>query len=331
MKLVELGSEAVLVEVLKDRFAANKGDLIQGPGDDAAVFRVGDKLVAIASRMLVDTYRTELGLTDPYDLGWEAALAALNSVAAMGARPTYSTVSVGCDLWDTDEAVVDSIAQGIADLSAKYGSSIAGLSTTANRESIVVNVTQVGELDESHLALRKGAQIGDEIIVTGTLGDAIAAVELIKHGYAGDPEHRDYVQSQFHREPRVNAALAAVETGKVHAMMSLSSGLTADLKKLSKSSCTGAQIYLDRLPMSADLDKAAAELEQDPEFFAATGDMDYELLITCSGTDVAEVVAAIRETGTSATGIGEIIDGHQVLIIDTTGGETIAPRSWDHF
>lgn len=331
MKLVELGSEAVLVDVLKDRFAVNKGELIQGPGDDAAVFRAGNKLVAIASKMLVDTYHAELGLNDPYDLGWEAALAALNSVAAMGATPTYSTVSVGCDLWDTDEATVDSIVQGIADLSAKYGSSVAGLSTTSNRESIVVNVTQVGELDEKHLALRKNARIGDEIIVTGTLGDPAAAMELIKHGYAGDSEHRDYVQSQFRREPRANAAVAAVQTGKVHSMMSLSSGLTSDLKKLCKSACTGAQVYLDRLPVSEGLDRAAAELEQDPESFAASGDMDYEMLITCSGTDVAEVVAAIRKTGIQAGGVGEIIDGHQVLIIDTTGGETIAPRSWDHF
>jgi thiamine-monophosphate kinase len=139
------------------------------------------------------------------------------------------------------------------------------------------------------------------------------------------------VERHLKPEPRVFEARAAVKTGKVHAMMDLSDGLSADLAKLCEASGVGARVLAESLPISRDLHIAAARLDADPVTLAASGGEDYELLLTCDPADSAEMIAAIGSSGSAPKVIGEIVDGESVVLVDSTGNESEMPESWEHF
>ena len=155
----------------------------------------------------------------------------------MGGMPTYSFVSIG--LPDIDVGVVEAIYEGMRDVSAKYGSVIAGGDTVAQqrRDRDQRDAARHGRA-RACVARRDGAKPGDAIIVTNTIGDSRAGLELLLK--LGLDEARRVSEACVMRhlkpEPRVAEARAAVATGKVHSMMDLSDGLAADLRKLCEAS-----------------------------------------------------------------------------------------------
>ena len=265
----------------------------------------------------------------------------------MGGVPTYLFASIG--LGDIDIGVVERIYEGIRDVSAKYDSVIAGGDTVASSAGVVINITALGEVEPQHAARRDGAIPGDAIVVTNTLGDSRAGLELLlKYGLDGARSFgsgpvgpasvasirsngEQLVERHLKPEPRVKESRAAVGTGKVRSMMDLSDGLASDLAKLCKASKVGAKVFADRLPISQELRAAASKLAADPVELAASGGEDYELLITCAHDDIAELVQAIEEAGSSATSIGEIVEGKDVALISPDGDQRPMPGSWQHF
>lgn len=332
MLISQLGGENALINLIREKYGAVPGgDLALGIGDDAALVRYGDKYMLITTDLLIENTHFRMDINEPYLLGWKSVAVNISDVAAMGGEPTYAFVSIG--LPDIDVEIVDQIYAGMHDASAAFGSVIAGGDTVGSESGIVINITQLGMVEQDKAARRDGAKPGDSIIVTNTLGDSRAGLELLlKLGLA---EARRVsaitVEKHLKPEPRVFEARAAIATGKVHAMMDLSDGLASDLPRLCAASEVGAKVFADKLPVSREMQIAAVRLDSDPIELAASGGEDYELLLTCAPENSQAVIKAIQNTGSNASIIGEIIDEKAVYLVSSNGETNPMPESWSHF
>ncbi|MGQ9455348.1 MAG: thiamine-phosphate kinase [Armatimonadota bacterium] len=333
MKISEFGGENALVNLISEQFSAAPGDnLALGVGDDAALVDIGDWFLVVTTDILIEGTHFRMDINEPYLLGWKGAAVNISDVAAMGGEPTYSFISIG--LPDIDKDVVVSIYEGLHDANTAFGSAIAGGDTVASESGIVINVTQLGIVEKNLAAFRGRACPGDVVLVTNTLGDSLAGLQLLLK--MGLEEARRAcsrcVEKHLKPEPRVAEARAAVKTGKVHAMMDLSDGLAADLPRLCAASKTGARIRMDALPLSDEIYIAAARLDADPVTLSTAGGEDYELLITCAREDAPTIIQAMRTAGSNASIIGEITcEPNRVCLVDSTGKDVPFPKGWEHF
>lgn len=332
MKISEFGGEAAIINLIREKFGtAEQGDLTLGIGDDAALIRSGDKFVVVTTDLLIENTHFRMDLIDPYQLGWKSIAVNLSDIAAMGGTPTYSFVSIG--LPDMEVEIIESIFDGMRDVSDTFGSSLAGGDTVASEAGIVINVTQLGSVEADRVARRDGAKPGDVILVTNTIGDSRAGLELLlKFGLEqARRASESCVVHHLQPEPRIAEARAAVSTGKVHSMMDLSDGLASDLQKLCCASGVGARVMAGAVPVSKDTHIAAARLDLDAVRLAVEGGEDYELLLTCSTKSAIAVARAISTTGSSARVIGEIVEGDGVVLAMQNGSEETIGGSWEHF
>lgn len=333
MRISELGGETALVKLIQEKFGgATGGGLALGIGDDAALIEMGGSFLIVTTDLLIEHTHFRLDMNEPYLLGWKSVAVNISDIAAMGGVPTYAFVSIG--LLDVDVSVVEGIYQGMRDASERFDSALAGGDTVGSDCGIVINVAQLGMVEREYAVRRTGARPGDAVIVTNTLGDSLAGLELLlKHGLStARGISSALVERHLKPIPRVDEARAAVTTGSVTAMMDLSDGLASDLAKLCEASGVGAVVSADDLPISDNLRRGAEVLGRDPIEVAASGGEDYELLITCDQRSADRVIAAIEGiTGSSATKIGEIADGTDVVLAAADGSRRPMPQSWQHF
>ena len=310
-------AEFELVDRIRRR-AATRGDVVLGIGDDAALLRVpADRLLAVAT----DTLNAGVHFPDgtaPADIGWKALAVNLSDLAAMGAEPAWCTLSLS--LPSGDDAWVDGFLDGFLELAALHGVALVGGDTTRGPLSVCVTVHG---LVAAGMALRRdGARPGDDIWVSGTLGDAAAALAL---GASAPPALRGRLDRPV---PRVSlgAALAGIATAAVD----VSDGLFADLGHVCAASGCGAALEVDRLPASAALE-AAVDVDARRILQAAGGD-DYELCFTADPESGEAIAGAARATGVPVTRIGRVDAGAGVRARDAGGRAWEPPRAgYAHF
>jgi len=335
MRISEIGGEIGLIERLRATYAGAVGSgLALAAGDDAAVLDVPAGLQVVATTdLLIENVHFRRDWSDAYSIGWKAAAVNLSDLAAMGADPTFTFVSLALPPEETVESI-ERLYDGLCDCLGRYGARLAGGDTNRTPGGLAVNITQLGTVP-SGLALRRtGAKIGDTLLVTGTLGNSAAGLALLEqHGPAkAEKLYRALVQSHRRPQPRVVAALALRETGLVHCCMDLSDGLASDLPKLCAASGVGTRVDVSRLPLSGDLSAMAAELGRPVWGFALGGGEDYELLLSVAPADVEAVSAAVAVTGTVLTPIGEITRvGLHFVGPDGTDLPNASGGGWDHF
>jgi len=335
MRLSDIGGEFGFIDHIRATFAATKADGLAVPlGDDAAVLDVPpDRQVVVTTDGLVEGVHFRRDWSDPYSIGWKAAAVNLSDIAAMGADPTFAFVSLALP---TDETLewLERLYDGLCDCLNRYGARLAGGDTNSTSGGLVITVTQLGTVPRGQALTRSGAKVGDVLLVTGTLGDSGAGLALLSQCGAAQAEkiNKEVVQSHRRPQPRVVAALAARETGHIHAAMDISDGLAGDLPKLCLASGgIGARINAGALPLSEALKAAAGQLDQSPFDLALDGGECCELLLVVAPGDVEAVQAAVAATGTVLTPIGEVVRaGFHILGSDGTELPT-ERRGWDHF
>lgn len=285
-----------------------RADVVLGIGDDAAVLQVpADRHLVVA----MDTLNAGVHFpadTAPADIGWKALAVNLSDLAAMGALPAWCTLSLS--LPEGDAAWVDAFLDGFLSLAVAYDVALVGGDTT--RGPLSVCVTVHGFVEPGRALRRDGAQVGDEIWVSGTLGDAAAALVQWRAGGVADPALRGRLD-----RPAPRVALGRALLGVAHAAVDVSDGLFADLGHVCVASGVGAEIDVDALPASEAL-RAAFDGDLRRELQATGGD-DYELCFTAPVAMRGAVEVAAREAGVSATRIGRIVGGEGVSA-STAGG-----------
>jgi thiamine-monophosphate kinase len=316
--------EFSLIDRIRERTAQGRDDVRLGIGDDAALLAVpaGQEL-AVAIDTLIEGVHFPRG-TSAADIGWKALAVNLSDLAAMGATPAWALLAL--TLPKAESAFIDDLAAGFAELAGLYRLALVGGDTT--RGALALSVVVHGFVPPGKALMRAGAQIGDAIFVTGTLGDAAAGLALVQQG--GHEDSRSaYLIGRLNRPtPRVAAGLAL--RGHAHACIDISDGLLADLGHICEASELGAEIDVSLLPRSSALldlfdDTAACD-------FALSGGDDYELCFTISQQHVAAVQTDLARLGCGATRIGRMVEGRGVRVRDASG-QWLEPkhRGWDHF
>jgi thiamine-monophosphate kinase len=308
--------EFELIERIRRRAAA-RDDVVLGIGDDAALLAPpAGMLLAVATDALnADVHFP--GETAAGDIGWKALAVNLSDLAAMGAQPAWATLSLS--LPHADVAWVDAFLDGFLELAARHRLALVGGDTT--RGPLSVCVTVHGFVAADAALRRAGARAGDDVWVTGTLGDAAAALVQWRAGGAADPGLRARLDRPA---PRIDAGLG-LAAGIATAAIDLSDGLLADLGHVCAASGTGAEIDLAALPAS---DALASRFDAEARrVVQATGGDDYELCFTAPPSRREAVAALATRCATSMARVGRIVAGERVRALLPDGSEWAAPRA----
>jgi thiamine-monophosphate kinase len=264
-------------------------------GDDCAILRVaeGERLAVSVDTMVAGVHFPADSF--PEDIGFRAVSAAASDLAAMGARPLAMTVAL--TLPEADELWMNAFSQGLAAAVSEYRLPLVGGDTT--RGPLTITVQVLGALPLDRALLRSGATVGDDVYVSGTLGDAAAALAYLQNQWQPAPEHAEYVLQRFNR-PRARLQLGLELLGLATAAIDISDGLLADAGHIAAAS--GVKIVVDPalLPLSPAL---SSHPDRDRILqWALTGGDDYELCF-CVPAD-ARVPAGCTRIGRVAAGAG---------------------------
>jgi thiamine-monophosphate kinase len=323
--------------------------LVRGIGDDAAVLKsFSDTDCVISTDLLVEDVDFRRYTTEPALLGHKALAVSLSDIAAMGARPRWALLSIGIpnDAWKPE--VLDRFYEGFFQLAGRYGVGLIGGDVSRTPEKIVIDSIVIGECLMDREVFRSGAKPGDQVYVTGFLGDAAAGLRLIEHGArlqspateetiatpGGEENERHPINHlllrQLRPEPRVGWGLLLGEQQLATAMIDISDGLSSDLNHLCAESKVGALIDASHLPIDPLVTELSGRRALDPLMLALHGGEDFELLFTVDPGNIAKLPT--RVDGISLTRIGEIREASDGVRI-SEGSRTwdLEPGGWEHF
>lgn len=300
---------------------ATDGDVVCGIGDDAAIVSVQGP-IAVA----VDTLVGGVHFPDdfaPRDIGYRALAVNLSDMAAMGAAPRWCTLALTLPEGDADW--IEAFAAGLFELASQFGVVLIGGDLT--RGPLTVSLQIIGTLPGGRALLRRGGKPGDDVYVTGSLGDAAAGLGLWR-ARGEDDAPADALRAHFCRPvPRVAAGLALAPIA--HAAIDVSDGLLADLGHLCAHSGCGAEIEVERLPLSAEL-RAASTLEEAYRSALAGGD-DYELCFAAAPAARTEIEAVLADCATPVTCIGRLSAGAGVRVTQAGRPVELGASGYAHF
>jgi len=298
-----------------------------GIGDDCALLSTapGHQL-AMSTDMLVEG-RHFLSTVQPRHLGHKALAVNLSDLAACGARPKAFLLSLAMPR--ADEAWLQGFSQGLFELASQHDCELIGGDTTQG--PLNISITVLGDVPRGQALLRSGAQVGDDLYVSGTLGDARLALEAFR-GQISLPE-AVFLSARARMEaplPRVQLGMAL--RGIASAAADISDGLLGDLGHILKASGVGARI---EWPLAASL-LGCRGLWACPEALMQTcvlsGGDDYELVFTAPASCRGQVTAAALQAQTAVTRIGAITAHAGIEVVDVQGQALRGPfTSFDHF
>jgi thiamine-monophosphate kinase len=327
--LVAVNGEFELIARLTAALAAPGGRVRVGVGDDAAVTVPGGA-TATTVDSFVDGVHFRRGTSPLRSVGAKALAATLSDLAAMGAQPgeAYVALAVPDDLTAAD---CELIYEGIRAVADDTATAIAGGDVTRS-PVLSLAVTAVGHVAEPDALVRRGgAEPGQLVVVTGSLGGAAAGLLLLDRpelARAVDEATAEVLTAR-HREPRPRLAEgAALARAGATAMIDVSDGLGADAGHVATASGTSIVIDLASLPVAAGVAEVAAAGGADPLDLAAAGGEDYELLACLPPERLAEAEAAVA-AGAGLTRIGEVRAGAGIELRDPKGGIR-SPTGFDH-
>ena len=299
-----------------------------GVGDDAALIRVAEGMqLAVSSDMLVaDTHF--FADAAPYDIGWKALAVNVSDMAAMGANPKWATLALS--LPEVNEAWLAEFSRGFFACADAFNIDLIGGDTT--RGPLNISVTIMGEVPIGQALRRDGAQVGDDIWVSGTLGDAALALAVLQNRY---PIHKKWPEDELEKwlqrlhKPQPRAMLGLALRGIASSCIDISDGLLADLGHILKASNCGAEIRLEQLPVSAynfnHLHEPSIQ-----QCVLAGGD-DYELCFTApsNARSLIEALGKQQNLLLSCIGSTRMAIGLQVMYQNKS--LTLLKQGFDHF
>ena len=306
-----------------------------GVGDDCAIWMpTPGQALAISSDMLVEG-RHFLSTVDPAALGHKALAVNLSDLAACGATPCAFTLALA--LPQADEAWLRGFAQGLWALADAHGCELIGGDTT--RGPLTIAITVWGELPPGQALLRSAAQVGDDIYISGVVGQARMALEVFRGQLHLPSDAFERARARMER-PTPRVALGQALRGVAHAAIDLSDGLLGDLGHIMKASGVGADIDTRWLLHASDGDTTwpahcpdlAALPWAQTLACGLTGGDDYELLFTAAPAQRAAVLAAAQASATPVSRVGHITPSG-LRVLDPQGQAIDVSRltSFDHF
>jgi thiamine-monophosphate kinase len=336
MRLSKIG-EFGLIKCLRNRCEVTSPEILKGIGDDAAAIKFAAKKILITSDMLLEGIHFDLSFTTFYQLGYKVLAVNISDIFAMGGNPKYFLLNLGVPkIYDSKD--IHELYSGIMKIAKKFGVVIVGGDTCASRQGLMLSGTLIGYADR--IIMRSGANIGDGIFVTDTLGDSAMGLMILKKlgrkipiRVQNEKCKMKNVKFTVHSSRfTVHGVLPLLkrhlmpepqplkDARKVTSMIDVSDGLLIDLSHICDESKVGAIIYKKRIPVSRELVDIAKDLNMDPIKFALTGGEDYVLLFT-----------APPHIKTKAVRIGEIIKKGRFIVDSKGGKKPFKAEGYEHF
>ncbi len=336
-QLKDLG-EFGLIDRLTSGISLKHKSTLKGVGDDAAVLNHAGSDIVVTTDLLVEGVHFDLVYTPLKHLGYKAVAVNLSDVYAMNATPEQITVSLALSGKFSLEAV-EQLYQGIHTACERYGVDLVGGDTTSSVTGLMLSITAIGRVNKGGAVYRSGAKPGDLICVSGDLGAAFAGLQVLKREKAvfqvnpnSQPDMTPYeyvLGRQLKPEPRKDIADSLVKNGIVPtAMIDISDGLSSEILHLCKQSQCGARINEGQLPIDAQTELVAEELNMDVTLFAMNGGEDYELLFTVNPNDINKLNAV-----EGICIIGEMLPADQGVKLygKGEGSTTITAQGWNAY
>jgi thiamine-monophosphate kinase len=314
-------------DLIKQYFKRERvGRATLGIGDDCALLTPTPGMqTAISSDMLVEGRHFFAG-ADARMLGHKSLAVNLSDLAAMGATPTAFTLALA--LPEAHPDWLAGFSRGLFELADAFDCELVGGDTT--RGPLNICITIFGELAPHEALRRDAARAGDDIWISGTLGDARLALASYWNEYPLDAADLAQAAPRMHMpSPRVALGRALAAGRLAHAALDISDGLVGDLGHILAASGVGATLDVDALPAGPVLARQPLELRR--RFTAAGGD-DYELCFTAPAQNREAIAAAAAGCGTAVTRVGRIEPEAVLRLVDADGAPLdLGLRGWDHF
>jgi len=312
-------------DLIRRYFTRPAPGTLLGVGDDAALLQVSKgHVLAVSTDMLVSGTHF-LPNADPFLLGHKTLAVNLSDMAAMGATPRWATLAIA--LPDADEAWLERFSAGFFALAQQYGVELVGGDTT--RGPLNLCVTIMGEVPQGRALLRSGAKTGDEIWVSGRLGDAALALAHLQQRIALSGADFAACAPALNRpQPRVSLGIAL--RGIANSLIDISDGLLADLGHILDASQVAAEIDFSLLPISLEL---RGHVHQSlGKQCALSGGDDYELCYTAPAARHADILGIGARLELPLTCIGNVVAGRGCFVHDAAGNPIILEvGGYDHF
>jgi thiamine-monophosphate kinase len=327
-------SEDEFVRWLRTVSSKKLRQVSMGVGDDAALVRVSrNHDLILTTDLSIEGVHFIAGLHPARSIGHRALARSLSDIAAMGGLPRFALISVAFPR-AVSRAWIEEFYRGALDLADRFHVAVVGGDTSIVRRTAMIDVTLAGEVVRGRGLLRSGARPGDQIFVTGRLGQSARGLEILKSRARGrkgargkEPEtsaSAGAVKAHLYPEPRCGVGRWLQRNGLPSALMDISDGLSTDLMRLCEASGVGAKVEAECVPGPAGVPPDHS-LE-----LALNGGEDYELLFTVPARKAAKVPRTCR--GVPIHCIGQIRRSRDVLLVRRDGSQSpLSPAGYDHF
>jgi len=327
--VADLGERA-LVERITARLPMPRW-VVVGPGDDAAVVEPErGTLDVLTTDVQVEGVHFDRRFVPPDAVGYRALAVNLSDLAAMGARPRTALLSLvlpdGLEV-----AEVDGMLDGLLSLAGEHGMAVIGGNIARSPGPLVVDVTATGSVKRRRALTRGGARPGDEVWVTGTIGDAMVGLQQLRGGTTparGGPCETRYLRPA----PRVRIGGLLSRARAATACMDLSDGLADSVRQVAAASGVGIVLDTAALPIRDEVRQWHTTEGRDAVGAALAGGDDYELLFTVRPAHRGRLRLVRRQFGNDVpvTKIG-VVTKERRLVLRSTGGDEAVPAGFEHF
>jgi thiamine-monophosphate kinase len=293
--------------------------------------------------MLLEDVHFRHSWHDPYRLGRKSLAASISDIASMGGIPRWSLLSLAIPA-GTPLEFLDEFTRGYLSMAEEHGVALIGGDTCSSKHGLAISVTIMGEQLPDRILRRSGARPGDDIWVTGTLGDAAMGLKLLERqpplhedprgpkGEGWGEVEKTLISRLLDPTPRTTAGLALAESGLVSAMIDVSDGILADFGHIAELSGVGGIIRLEELPLSPQFRSAAASFPSFPYDLVLAGGEDYELCFTAHPASREKIIAIMKKCGVEAAPVGIVTSSPEVAVLDTAGQPFhVSHQGFNHF
>lgn len=324
-------NETEIISRIRQR-SRTTADLRVGIGDDAAVIAAGERDLITCCDLMVEGVHFRRSWTPPYLLGRKALAVTLSDIAAMGGIAKFAMVSVALSSGISSE-FVDELFRGLFDLADESDVVIIGGDTSSSPDTIFIDTIAIGQCARNGAVTRSGAQPGDEIYVTDSLGASALGLMLLAHGIRlereENPSHREALIRHLSPKPRLRFGAEIGKSGLATSMIDISDGLSTDLWHILDESNCGALIRAASIPV-AECVKRSTSSEDEILRFALHGGEEYELLFTARPEDDSRIRAVAETVEQPITLIGEVVSEKGLNIKLDGRLESVKPSGFEH-
>jgi thiamine-monophosphate kinase len=310
-------SEFDFIKRIRDQAAKRQtADLVLGIGDDAAILREREhRETLVTVDLLVEEIDFKLEYAPPRFLGHKALAVSLSDIAAMGGAPAFSLLTIGIpkrfQISNPESRIFfEEFFEGYFALAEKHSVALIGGDISSTPDRLAIDSIVIGHCRAGQSVRRGGAKPGDAIYLTGAAGASGAGLKLLLNGARVNDKEDSLTQSALRAhlkpEPPLTFGRRIADRGLAHSMIDVSDGLAQDLLRICEESRVAAIIDFDSVPVANEAGLISREPGEAFDF-AVQGGEDFELLLTASGSDEAELLEIAAGCGVRLSRIGEIL------------------------